>query len=217
MPTKYPPALSLTDAIRVINVFYEIHRDQQFNLDSIDPDILDTKKTSSYFNRRISALQAFGLLEKRGDLVRLTPLACQIAHPVAGEDSEAKLTAFRKVDVLAELLARYPNAKLPAASDTLKQVLWKLLGVERERVNEWYEFAVNSFGAISPVVSDGSPKSESPIGMPVPPPSEMKVRFRLPLPSGGTFVFDLEKYTEADLGFLIDYFTLLKNNIKAGS
>lgn len=214
MPTKYPPALNLTDAIRVIGILYEIHKTQQFNLDLLDPRILDTSKMSSYFARRISTLQTFGLLEKQGDLVQLTSLAGQIIDPVAGEDSEAKLIAFRKVDVLAELLSRYPNGKLPTSPDTLKQALWKSLGVQRERVNDWYDFVVGSFRAISGALNPSveSAKSNSPT--PIPPPDQMRVRFRIPLPSGNIFVFDLDPtYTKADFEFLVDYFTLLQNKV----
>jgi hypothetical protein len=213
MPNKYPPALDLGEAIRVVKDIHGIHSTQRFNVDSLDAGILKTSKTSSYFNRRIAALQTFGLLNRSGDLVNLTPLADQIANPVAGEDAEAKLAAFHKVDVLSDLLERYPNTKLPPLPDTLKQVLLKSIGIEKDRINDWYEFVVESFRAISGIAATEQPPIRE--DMRITPGTgrinvgEANQEEMIRLPSGRTFSFTLEPgFTEDDVEFIMAFFEL---------
>ncbi|MGA3287507.1 MAG: hypothetical protein ABSD46_08770 [Bacteroidota bacterium] len=220
MPTKYPPALDLNDAIRIIKDIYVIHANQRFNMDSLDPKLLNTSKNSSYFPRRIAALQTFGLLNKQGEHIQLTDLAVQIVNPVAGEDVEAIHKAFDKVDVLQELLGRYPNAKLPPESDTLKQVLLKSLGIDRDGVTYWYEFVVNSFKAISPkshfslTLRDDvkQPSEETKNVSTILQAHGLMQNFELP--SGNKFEFSLPtNITIDDLDFIIGFLELKKKNV----
>jgi hypothetical protein len=216
MPTKYPPALSFNGALRVIGDIFEVHARERFNMDLI-ADILETKTSSSYFPRRIAALQGFGLINRSGETIQLSELAIQIVKPVAGEDAEAKLTAFRKVDLLSDLLERYPNAKLPPSPDTLKQALLKSFSVDRETVGEWHEFVVDSFRGIagvageSQVISAGvhdDLKAGDTIG------ASIQKDFSLPLPSGRTFRYSIEVgYTVEDLDFLQKFMELLKSSL----
>jgi len=203
MPTKYPPAWPLNQAIRAAKAIYEVHSNETFNTDHL-VEYLETTKTSSYFVRRIAALQGFGLLDKvSDDTVRLTDLAIQIVNPVAGEDAEARLKAFRRVDVLSDLLPRYPNAKLPVEAEVLKSVLLKSIGIERDTIKPWYDFVVDSFKAISGATGRAQeevpqetvqerPKSEP----------EMKTSTVF-LPSGKKFSFSVEAgYTPEDMAFV---------------
>jgi hypothetical protein len=182
-------------------------------------DFLDTTETSSYFNRRIAALQGFGLLNRTSDeTVQLTDLAVQIAKPVAGEDKEAKLAAFRKVDVLAGLLQKYyPNAKLPADPDVLRSVLLKSFAINRDTIKPWYEFVVDSFRAISGISTEKQPTSVNvtdTVGVTDSVNVTMQKNFSLPLPSGKTFRYSIEGgYTAEDLDFIQKFMELLKTSV----
>lgn len=206
MPTKFPPAWSLNQCVKTIQEIYRIHSDERFNSELL-VEFLDTTKTSSNFNRRTSALQGFGLLTKTDETVQLTELAVQIVNPVAGEDKEARLTAFRKIDVLSELLPRYPNGKLPQEPDTVKAVLHKSLNVERDTVQQWYDFVVDSFKAIylsGDSISNiqmqekiAKSHNESQASYP-----EMRTSTVF-LPSGKRFSFSVETgYTPEDMAFV---------------
>jgi hypothetical protein len=145
----------------------------------------------------------------------------QIANPVAGEDSEAIYKSFDKVDVLRELLNRYPNAQLPPESDTLKQVLLKSLGIDRDGIAYWYDFVVNSFKPVNPQKRINLPvrddikqpndenKNASMISL------SQGVFQNFELPSGNKFEFSLPaNITIDDLDFIIGFLELKKKNVK---
>ena len=95
MPTKYPPRLSLGEAVSVVKTMYAEHQSREVSIDLM-PEILQTKQGSSFFNDKISALQRFGFIQKMpNDLLYLTDLAMQIIKPIGNEDVEAKVQAFR--------------------------------------------------------------------------------------------------------------------------
>lgn len=226
MPTKYPPALDFSEAVKAVKEIYAIHKTQGFNMKLlVEP--LNTTPTSSYFVRRISALQTYGLLEKVGDVVNLTPLAEKIANPIGGEDGEAKITSFRKIDVLSDLLNRHPNGKL-SPSDTLKRILIDSVNVDRNTVNQWYDFVVNSFREIAgmgsaetrriiaPLQEQASTPVLNPSGEPVIPYSVGKDNFQnIELPSGKKFQFSLPTdSTSLDLSFIIGFLELKKKSME---
>jgi hypothetical protein len=221
MATKYPPYLSLTGAVQAIKAMYDQHKSREISVDLM-PEILQTKQGSSSFPMKIAALQRFGFIDKRpNDLLWLTDLSMQIINPVGNEEQEAKLQAFRKIDVLADLLLKYPNAKLPSA-DQLKQTLLKTYQIERDRLKQWFEFVVDSFLAIQELsvkslaqdVYPASIQSQEKIGNPVI--TTRTVNFlRDTLPSGKAFTYLIEDgYTAEDLEYVIGLFELKKKAIK---
>ncbi|MBI5474791.1 MAG: hypothetical protein HY961_20820 [Ignavibacteriae bacterium] len=206
MPTKYPPAWSLNQCIKAAKAVHEVHAQERFNAELLS-EFLETTKTSSNFNRRTSALQGFGLLTKSEETVQLTDIAVQIVNPVAGEDKDARLTAFKKVDVLADLLPRYPNGKLPSDSETLKAVLLKSIGVQRDTISEWYDFVVDSFKAISGlsewVTSEPMQEKQTKAQTDTTPSDPEMRTSTVFLPSGRKFSFSVETgYTPEDMAFV---------------
>jgi hypothetical protein len=183
--TKYPPRLSLEDAIRVILSMYGDHNSREIPYDLM-PTILKTKRESSFFGDKINALQKFGFVEKRpNDLLYLTDLAMQIIDPIGDEANEAKIQAFKRIDVLADLLVKYPN-KLPSA-EILQQSLMKSYQIPREGVRFWYDFVVDSFMALPERAE--SPKTEKGEVSPIPDffatIAPQDYQFTVPLGDGG--------------------------------
>ncbi len=217
MPTKYPPAWGLNQAVKAIKDIYEIHSKERFNNELL-VELLQTTKTSSNFNRRALALQGFGLLNRSEETVQLTDLAVQIVKPVAGEDGEAKLTAFRKIDVLADLITRYPNAKLPSDPNILKSVLLQSIGIQRDTIKEWYDFVIDSFKAISRVteqITDEPVKKDETEKLPKKPEDQVGMKTSTVwLPSGRKFEFSVEEgYTSEDMEFVLNLLNLFKSSI----
>lgn len=148
MATKYPPALSFSEALVVIKDMFQQHGMETSM--ALMPKILEISPNSSYLPRKTSALQGFGLVEKtESDDLVLTELAQKILKPIGNEGNEARLDAFRRVDVLADLLEKYTDGKLPSA-DQLQQSLMKNYKIPRETVKAWYDFVIDSFREISP-------------------------------------------------------------------
>lgn len=160
MPTKYPPALSLSQALPVIKAMYGEHG-RETSIDLM-PKILDISPQSSYLPRQVSALQSFGLVDRReNDILELTDLAMAIVDPIGeGESVEAKFKAFNKIDFLADLLMKYKNGKLPSP-EQLKSILNKSYGIARETVDSWYKFVFDSFRAL-PFDKNDSREESSP-------------------------------------------------------
>lgn len=218
MPTKYPPLLSLGEAVNVVKSMYAEHQSREVSIDLM-PDILQAKPTSSGFPMRISALQRFGFIDKRpNDLLWLTDLAMQIINPIGNEAIEARMAAFRKIDVLSDLLVKYPNGKLPSA-DQLQQSLMKTYGIERARVKQWYQFVVDSFKAIPELsgMQTVGPASIPAPGQAVSPVTVTRTAMfeRQILPSGKGFDYTLETgYTLEDIDYIIGLFELKKKTMK---
>jgi hypothetical protein len=208
--TKYPPRLNLQEAIAVIKSMYREHKSREVSIDLM-PTILTTKRESSFFDDKISALKKFGFVDRLpNDILYLTDVAMQIIMPVGSEDVEAKIQAFKKIDVLNDLFSKYPNGKLPSA-DQLKQNLYKVYQVPKEKLNLWYDFVLGSFRAIAEL----SEQAPSPLM-----PSERQNLYIsqkqevINLPSGKVFSFSLEAgYTENDLDFIIGFLELKKKNV----
>lgn len=224
MVTKYPPQLNLSEALAVVKEMYARHNAREISVDLM-PEILKTKKNSSFFPAKISALQKFGLLQKQPNgLLFVTDEAMKIVHPIGdGESFDARLTAFGKVDILSDLLLKYPNGKLPSA-EALQQNLMKTFGIDRSNVKAWYEFVVDSFRAIPelssktvypapvPFQEEGSLPPAKSLAKSI---SQSGLPFRIPLPSGKTFEYSLEEgLTQGDLDFLKTFFDLLKSTTK---
>lgn len=148
-----------------------------------------------------------------------TDLAMQIINPIGNDEMlEAKVTAFRKIDILSDLLLHYPNGKLPSA-EQLQQSLLKTYQVERQRVKQWYGFVVDSFKALPELsakqtVGTGSISLQGqPVGVVQ---TVRTAKFeRQVLPSGKEFEYILESgYTLEDMDYVIGLFELKKKSIK---
>jgi hypothetical protein len=155
MATKYPPALSFSEALKVITDMF-----QQHGLETsmaLMPKIFGISPNSSYLPRKTSALQGYGLVQKTAsDDLALTELAQKILKPIGDEANAAKVEAFRKIDVLADLLTKYPDGKLTSA-DQVQQWLMKSYQIPRDTVKTWYDFVIDSFREITPITQWDAP------------------------------------------------------------
>lgn len=210
MPTKYPPALSVTEAISVIEKAYKAHQTTEIAFDLM-PEILDVKPSSSNFPACISALQKFGLIRRLNkDMLELTDLAMQIIKPVGDERSQGVIAIFEKTEVLSELYQKFGRTSLPSP-EQLKQSLMKNFGVQRELLDKWYDFVAQSFKSLSLVERKQEQrdvkiavKSEQLFG------GEALQLFKIPVPSGRAFEFKMDKeYTSDDIHYIIAFFELM--------
>ena len=216
MATKYPPALFFSQSINVIRDMHQQHGMETAM--TLMPKIFGITESSSYLPRKTSALQAYGLAQKTADdNLALTELAMKIIKPIGDEGNEAKLEAFKKVDILSDLLIKYPDGKL-ASPDQLQQVLMKSYSIPRETVKMWYDFIVDAFREISTIVSENTSIEE-----PVSGTQRVINRTRaavsnysnFDLPSGGRFEFGFPaKLTAEDLDFIIGFLELKKKSVK---
>lgn len=217
--TKYPPRLSLIEAINVIKKMYQEHSTGEVNI-SFMPEILNTKKNSSFFFDKISALTKFGLVIKSGDILKLTELAMRIIEPIGDEAGRSKFEAFNKIELLSDLLKKFPSGILPPEGQ-LQLILKDDFHLPKERLKDWYYFVINSFGAILDMivkptqkfVNLANPNVESQFN------TGNAESHTIKLPdSKGTFGYSLEdNFTVKDLEFLKDFFELMIKNIKKGS
>ncbi|HEY9165592.1 MAG TPA: hypothetical protein VIS48_05470 [Candidatus Kryptonia bacterium] len=210
MATKYPPALSFSEALVVIKKMKVDHGNET----SVElmPKVLNISPNSSYLPRKIAALQAFGLVEKTpSDDLALTELALQIIKPIGDEDKEAILKAFQKNDVLSDLWNKYSDGKLPSAEQT-QQILMKNYQIPRETVKQWYEFVIDSFRAIGGVQTEDWLKEANAVLDARTPLRQHYQNFLLP--TGSKFEFSLpDNVTIDDFDFIIGFFELKKKTI----
>jgi len=215
MATKYPPQISFSDAVRIIKEIVKTHGDREVSQDLL-PDIYKVSRKSSYFSSISVFLQKLGLVERKANgILRLTDLAMTIIKPVNNDDVEAKLTSARNDEILAGLMDKYPNFTLPSADQT-KETLVKQFGIDRNQVDKWYQFVVDSFRELSTkqtVSRSSSTDSEIPPKPPVGKPTPKGLQ-SFELPSGKTFSFTLEEgTTKDDLDFITDFFELKKKRL----
>jgi len=219
MATKYPPQLSLSEAIRVIKEIYSKHKTTEISFDLL-PEIFKVSKGSSYFPAKIVALERFGLANRKpNDVLELTKLAMQIIDPIGDEDIEAKEVVFLKDEVLASLLEKYPNGNLPSTAQ-LKLTLHKSYGIPKDTLGRWYQFVIDSFRELTTQHSRDVFVSESAIGSDsvktasIPTVATPKGFQNFELPSGKKFSFSLEDgHTFDDLEFITDFFELKKKRV----
>lgn len=216
MPTKYPPQVSLSEAVRIIKDVYKTHKSTEVSEDLL-PEIFKVKQRSSNFPATIVALNKFGLVDKlpKG-IIRLTDLAMQIIKPFNNEDYKAKLTAAKKDDILSALIEKYPNFVLPSPEQT-QHTLVKLFNIDRNTVEKWYRFVVESFSELS-IKSNlalDNIENVSEEKTVQPPQAVISKGFQsFDLPSGKKFSFTLEDgITADDLDFIIEFLTLRKKRL----
>jgi hypothetical protein len=211
MATKYPPALDVNEAITVIEKMYSKHNGNEVAVDLM-PEILGVKSRSSYFPMKISALQKYGLVRKsHEEMLIMTELAMQIVNSLGEKErTNGILSLFENTDVLSDFYTKYGKTNLPSP-EQVKAALNKSYGIDRNYVNRWYDYIVDSFKALNLIGKTKSPLT----------PSEEpnfylnKQQEVISLPSGKMFSFSLELgYTENDLDFIIGFLELKKKNVK---
>ena len=129
--------VGLVDALRMVE---QIHR--QGGGASVPKNalehILDSKPKSSFFDRKLAALRAYGLIETHGDMVTLTPLGESYAMPVSPEQkSQIALQAFRKISMFDKILNQYNGKPFPEINQFFYNLLANTYSIPQEEAPKW--------------------------------------------------------------------------------
>lgn len=130
-------ALGLADALRMVE---QIHRQgggggvPRNSLESI----IDSKPTSSLYDRKLAALKSYGLIETQGNMVSLSPLGKAYATPISSENKkQSALQAFRNIPLFDGLLSRFEGKPLPAINEFFHNLVADAYSVPHEEVAKW--------------------------------------------------------------------------------
>jgi hypothetical protein len=130
-------ALGLADALRMVE---QIHRQgggggvPRNSLESI----IDSKPTSSLYDRKLAALKSYGLIETQGDMVALSSTGNAYATPISPENrKQAALQAFRNIPLFDGLISRFEGKPLPAINEFFHNLVAQSFQVPHEEVSKW--------------------------------------------------------------------------------
>jgi hypothetical protein len=133
-----PPYLSLDDSLKVAQQIQE-RGGGTLSLESL-AEVFGNSLKSSSFERKLSALKNFGLVERQRDAVRLTKLALAYVAPTAVEEQvRAKAEAMRNVPLLRTLHDRFAGGVLPPA-DSLANLMLREYGANEPLHRAWADF-----------------------------------------------------------------------------
>ncbi|MBM4160974.1 MAG: hypothetical protein FJ217_07735 [Ignavibacteria bacterium] len=142
---KWPPQLAADKAFDIADKIYRSFG-KSVNVDLL-PDILDCRRRSSYFAKRLLAMQAFRLATVGNGVLTLTPLALRIVAPVSEEEGhEAKIESIKSIPLLKEMLERYPGGHLPD-EPLLRNLLSREHEVSDKPMGAWLKFVKDSVEA----------------------------------------------------------------------
>jgi hypothetical protein len=145
---KWPPQLSADKAFNVIDKIYSSYG-KTVNIDLL-PEILECTRRSSYFVKRINALQSFGLVSVTKDVLNLLPLGLKIVAPVSEEEKEAaKRESINIIPILKEMIERYPGGNLPDNA-LLINLIRREYDIDGNSLELWSEFVKESVDALKP-------------------------------------------------------------------
>jgi hypothetical protein len=132
------PYLSLGEALRVVEQIHE-QGAGSVTLETLSP-ILGNSVKSSSFQRKLSALRTFELVDLAGERVSLTRLALGYVAPTSdAEKADAVFQAFRNVPFARTLHDRYGGGLLPGR-DIMANVLLREYGVTDPNNLRWTDF-----------------------------------------------------------------------------
>ncbi len=166
-----PPYLSLDNALLVAREIQE-SGGGTLSLESLAA-ILENSPKSSSFQRKLSALKNFGLVDQDRDTIRLTRLALGYVAPMSGEEqARSRAEIMRSVDLLRSLHDRFAGGVLPS-SDSLANLILREYGAKEPLHKQWAEFFIESLRDAELTASVGGRVTvrRSPDGGPVPRPS----------------------------------------------
>ncbi|OGU34631.1 MAG: hypothetical protein A2068_14720 [Ignavibacteria bacterium GWB2_35_6b] len=225
MATKYPPQISISEAVRVVKEIYYKHNSKDISIDLM-PEILKISPKSSYFPASITALQKFGLVEKRpNEILELTNLSMQIIEPLGDDEREQSISKLlRNDEVLSSLIDKYPNLTLPS-EEQLKLTLIKNFNIPRETVSKWHQFVIDSFKEFhknrsqnDSIISSFPEKIEMSNQIESKNKADLEIgknKYQnFELPSGKKFSFSIDDgYNLEDIEFILDFFELKKKRM----
>ncbi len=148
-----PPYLGLAESLKVAQEIQE-RGGGTLSLESL-AEVFGNSMKSSSFERKLSALKNFGLIERQRDSVRLTKLALAYVAPTAAEEQvKAKAEAMRNVALLRQLHDRFAGGVLPPA-DSLANLVLREYGANEPLHRSWADFFVESLRSADLVSSVG--------------------------------------------------------------
>jgi hypothetical protein len=180
-------ALGLADALRMVE---QIHRQgggggvPRNSLESI----IDSKPTSSLYDRKLAALKSYGLIETQPDMISLSPIGKAYATPISPESKkQSALQAFRNIPLFDGLLSRFEGKPLPAINEFFHNLVAEAYSVPHEEVSKWIrEFIDGAKFTDILVTVDGQEVVRLPGSVGAPSPK----------PQGGATAMELEELQE---------------------
>jgi hypothetical protein len=152
-PLERPPYIDLLEAVRAAK---EIHVQGGGSVSlEILSGILGNSVKSSSFQRKLSALRAYGFADMRGNGVVLTPLAMKVVAPTSpNEENDAMHEAARNIAVFRTLHERYSGGVLPGR-DMLANVLLREYNATDPLHRQWTDFFIATLRAAGLLGSAG--------------------------------------------------------------
>jgi len=121
MPARSPnyPAIGLSEAVTLIERLWRAEGGSTIPVTSA-VEALGYKGLSGPSRTKLSGLRKYGLIEGRGDDIRITDLGKRIAKPISEQERGTALAeAAHTPDLFRDLASRYPDA----SDNTLQAVL----------------------------------------------------------------------------------------------
>ena len=148
LKTKYPPPLTIDESIKIIREISENYGSEPVSLD-LFPQILNTSRKSSFFERKIATLRKYGLIEYMdNNRINISLLGLQIIKPTElGESEKAIKQSVLKIDLIDELLKRYPSGNLPD-DETFSNILLREYNIPPKNIKGWILYISLSFRAL---------------------------------------------------------------------
>lgn len=132
-----PPALKVSEAIALIEKVNE-RAGGVANYDLFS-QIAGNTKTSSSFQRKVSALRQYGVIEDRDNVVAISELGHRIVSPRnESDDSQAVKEAMLRIDLLNRIYERHRGRILPE-DHFLNNVLLQEFKISRDFSSTWVE------------------------------------------------------------------------------
>jgi len=132
-------ALGLAEALHMVEQIHRQGGGGEVPRNSLE-SIINSKPTSSLYNRKLSALKSYGLIEIHGEMISLSPLGKTYATPTSPDErKQAALQAFRKISLFNGLLDRFEGKPLPEINEFFRNLVAESFQVPHEEVPKWIE------------------------------------------------------------------------------
>ena len=162
---KKAPSLTLEDAESIIREINSLAGAESLSEDML-PEIVNSKKTSSLFIRKLVDLKKYGLIKDTGNnTVAVTSLGMKIITPMSeGESEEAKKDSLLRIEPLQQLLSRFPGGRLPQDDTALSNILQREYRILPAHIKKWLEYIRVSFETLQSLLEKQGREDEGEIG-----------------------------------------------------
>lgn len=137
-PAERPPYLGLEEALAAITAIQE-QGGGSVTAETLSPIIGNSTKSSS-FQRKVSALRGYGLVDVVGDRISVSRLGLGYVAPTSEEEkAEVAATALRNIPLARALHDRYGGGLLPNR-DILANMMLREYGAAEPNNTLWADF-----------------------------------------------------------------------------